>query len=122
MPKLRSWLDALEAKAIESGGTVFGKSVARLPNTSCIAMPGVGNEVQLMDFDMKGFAVSAGSACSSGRIEVSHVLTAMGIEKTLAGSAIRVSTGWATTEEDIVRFGDSRSQLQMRLKPNQKTA
>ena len=63
------------------GATVFGKSSQRLPNTSCVAMPGVSNEVQLMDFDLKGFAVSAGSACSSGRIEVSHVLAAMGVPK-----------------------------------------
>jgi len=88
----------------EGEGIALGQSAPRLPNTSCIAMPGVSNEVQLMNFDLGGFAVSAGSACSSGRIEGSHVLAAMGVSKDLAGSAIRVSGGWKTTEEDIISF------------------
>jgi len=102
MKKVRGWLDALE-----EGQTVFGKSAPRLPNTSCIVMPGVGNEVQLMDFDLKGFAVSAGSACSSGRIEPSHVLAAMQVPENVAKSAIRVSAGWKTTENDIISFADA---------------
>ncbi len=102
--QVRHWLDAMEAEMEASGAVVFGKGVPRLPNTTCAAMPGVGNEVQLMDFDLNGFAVSAGSACSSGRIEPSHVLLAMGVEKTLAASAIRISAGWATTEQDIRAF------------------
>lgn len=109
---LRRWLDAMEK---ELGETIFGQGIARLPNTSCIAMPGVSNEVQLMDFDLKGFAVSAGSACSSGRIEVSHVLTAMGIPKELAGCAIRVSGGWRTTEQEIQAFTQGWKQLRQRL-------
>ncbi len=120
MQKLRRWLDGMESvilserKRIEGSlrsldfaqddNIVFGKSAPRLPNTSCVAMPGVGQEVQLMDFDLKGFAVSAGSACSSGRIEVSHVLAAMGVDKGLAGNAIRISGGWATTEAEITAF------------------
>lgn len=111
MKKLRGWLDALE-----SGKTIFGAKTARLPNTSCIAMPGVSNEVQLMDFDMKGFAISAGSACSSGRIEPSHVLLAMGTPKELAASAIRVSAGWATTQQDIETFTTSWEALNQRLR------
>jgi cysteine desulfurase len=111
MRKLRGWLDMMEQQMAD----VFGASAARLPNTSCVAMPGVSNEVQLMDFDLKGFAVSAGSACSSGRIEVSHVLTAMGISKPLASSAIRISGGWATTEDDIKAFTETWQQVQQRL-------
>jgi cysteine desulfurase len=104
MKNLRLWLDAMEVDMQALNGAVFGKSAPRLPNTSCVTMPGVGNEVQLMDFDLKGFAVSAGSACSSGRIEVSHVLTAMGIDKNRASQAIRISGGWATTEAEIAAF------------------
>jgi len=122
MKDVRFWLDTLESRILAQGGQVFGKQAARLPNTSCIAMPGVGNEIQLMDFDMKGFAVSAGSACSSGRIEGSHVLTAMGVDKTLAGSAIRISGGWQTTQNDIDALYDVWSQLQMRLKNKKKAS
>ena len=108
MRQVRGWLEVMEAALLPppegEGAVIFGASAPRLPNTSCIAMPGVSNEVQLMDFDLKGFAVSAGSACSSGRIEGSHVLAAMGVEKGLIGSAIRVSTGWGTIEEDIRQF------------------
>lgn len=99
MKNLRAWLDEFE-----TGKTIFSKNVARLPNTSCVMMPGVNNETQLIDFDLKGFAVSAGSACSSGRIEVSHVLTAMGVPEKDAKCAIRVSGGWGTQKEEIVAF------------------
>lgn len=104
MTQLRGWLDAMEASLTEQGGVVFGAGTARLPNTSCVGMPGVGNEVQLMDFDLNGFAVSAGSACSSGRIDSSHVLAAMGVEKELARTAIRVSAGWGTKKDEIDAF------------------
>lgn len=99
MQQLRAWLDAMEQKL--SHAAVFARGAARLPNTSCLAVPGTTQEVQLMKLDLKGFAVSAGSACSSGRIEPSHVLLAMGVEKPLAGSAIRISGGWNTTREEI---------------------
>jgi cysteine desulfurase len=122
MRDIRLWLDNMEREIIEQGGIVFGKDTQRLPNTSCIAMPGVGNEVQLMDFDLKGIAISAGSACSSGRIEVSHVLTSMGVEKPLAASAIRVSAGWQTSQADIARFCELWIQMRMRLNNKQKIA
>ncbi|MDE3060895.1 MAG: cysteine desulfurase [Pseudomonadota bacterium] len=115
MQRLRRWLDGMEQEMEAGGGAVFGKDAPRLPNTSCIAMPGVSNEVQLMDFDLKGFAVSAGSACSSARVEVSHVLLAMGVPKALASSAIRVSGGWATTEQEIRRFAEAWQQMAARL-------
>ena len=111
MKKLRGWLDAMERET----ANIIGGQVPRLPNTSSIAMPGVSNEVQLMDFDLKGFAVSAGSACSSGRIEPSHVLLAVGVPKELAASAIRVSGGWQTTEGDIRSFTEAWKQLYSRL-------
>ncbi|MDX1974912.1 MAG: cysteine desulfurase family protein [Rickettsiales bacterium] len=100
----RQWLSTMEQAFIQRGALVLGTGASRLPNTSCVVMPGISQETQLMDFDLAGFAVSAGSACSSGRIEPSHVLLAMGIDKKLAGSAIRVSLGWDTKEEEIHAF------------------
>ena len=94
MNALRHWLDALEALP---GMVAFGTQAPRLPNTSCIAIAGITQEVLLMKLDLQGISVSAGSACSSGRIEPSHVLTAMGVDKAVAGSAIRISAGWNST-------------------------
>ncbi len=96
-------------------GIIFGASASRLPNTSCVAMLGVGQEVQLMDFDLKGFAVSVGSACSSGRIETSHVLAAMGVSKPLASCAVRISGGWQTKEQEIKAFTEAWQGLYGRL-------
>jgi len=115
MQKLRTWLDAMEKQMLQAGGVVFGGDAQRLPNTSCVAMPYVGNEVQLIDFDLNNYAVSAGSACSSGRIEKSHVLLAMGVAPELAACAIRVSAGWNTTEDEIKKFTESWLRLAGRL-------
>ncbi len=78
----------------------------QLPNTLMITMPGVTAETQLMYFDLSGFAVSAGSACSSGRIEPSSVLLAMGVDSADAACAIRVSLGWGTTDIEINAFAE----------------
>jgi cysteine desulfurase len=83
---------------------VFGATAPRLPNTSCIAMPGVAAETQVIAFDLAGIAVSAGAACSSGRVTRSGVLAAMGIGDDLASTAIRVSLGWTNGEADVERF------------------
>ncbi len=95
---------------------VFGSDAARLPNTSCIAMPGVSAETQLMAFDLAGIAVSAGSACSSGKVRVSHVLSAMGVDPEIARTAIRVSLGWTNGEPDIERFAAAWSELYARTR------
>lgn len=84
--------------------TIFGADAERLSNTSCIALPGVSAESQLMVFDLAGIMVSSGSACSSGKVAKSHVLAAMGVAEDVAETAIRVSLGWTTTEADIDRF------------------
>lgn len=105
--RARAWLDTMEAELCARGAVVFGGEAPRLPNTSCIAMPDVPSETQLMKFDLAGFAVSAGSACSSGRIEPSHVLKAMGVAESDAQSAIRVSLGWKTKEKDVTSFSDT---------------
>lgn len=107
---LRLRLDALETACADSAGEaglsdiIAGKAAPRLPNTSCILLPGVAAETQLIRFDLEHIAVSAGSACSSGRVEVSHVLRAMGMAQDRAASAVRVSGGWNTTQEDLDAF------------------
>ena len=67
-------------------------------------MPGVKGETQVMHFDLASICVSSGSACSSGKVKVSHVLNAMGYEDDIAASSVRVSLGYKTTEEDVERF------------------
>ncbi|MHA3915038.1 cysteine desulfurase family protein [Halovulum sp. GXIMD14793] len=83
---------------------IFGKDVARLPNTSCFAIPGWKGETQVMQMDLAGYAISAGSACSSGKVKESRVLRAMGFDSETASSAIRVSLGPTTTEDEIMGF------------------
>jgi cysteine desulfurase len=96
---------------------VFGAGAGRLPGTSCIAMPGVAATTQLMAFDLAGIAISAGSACSSGKVQSSHVLAAMGVDNKEAASAVRVSLGWTTVAADIARFIAAWSDLYHRLSP-----
>jgi cysteine desulfurase len=94
-----------EALASAAAATIFvGKGARRLPNTTCFAVPGWKGETQVMQMDLAGFAVSAGSACSSGKVRASRVLTAMGFDEGLAGQAIRVSIGPGVTEDDVLRF------------------
>lgn len=104
--KLRTILEnAIAAAAPE---TIFvGNGAQRLPNTSCFALPGWKGETQVMQMDLAGFAISAGSACSSGKVRASRVLRAMGFDDDVAGSAIRVSLGPTTREEDVLRFAEA---------------
>ncbi|MCE8546401.1 cysteine desulfurase [Ruegeria pomeroyi] len=104
--KLRNILEnALEAGA---KSTIFvGKGRPRLPNTLCLATPGWKGETQVMQMDLAGFAISAGSACSSGKVRASAVLQAMGFDEATATSAIRVSLGPETTETDVLRFAEA---------------
>ena len=114
--RTRRLRDRLEAQiaAMAPTAPVFGRRAARLPNTSCLAMPGVSNQTQLIDFDLAGIAVSAGSACSSGKVGPSHVLAAMGVDPAEAACAIRVSLGWASTDDDIDRFVAAWAELYSR--------
>lgn len=82
---------------------IFAAESPRLANTSCVAMPGVGAETQVMAFDLAGVAVSSGSACSSGKVAPSHVLAAMGVPPDLAASALRVSLGWNSAPDALDR-------------------
>lgn len=77
--------------------------VDRLPNTSCLALPGVAAETAVIALDLAGVAVSAGSACSSGKVQASHVLGAMGVPERIARAAFRLSFGWSSGEEDVDR-------------------
>jgi cysteine desulfurase len=104
--EIRDILETSIATAAEQ--TIFvGKDVSRLPNTSCLVTPGWKGETQVMQMDLAGFAISAGSACSSGKVRASRVLTAMGYDEVTAASAIRVSLGPDVTEEDVLRFAEA---------------
>ena len=98
--------DAMELRlmAIEPEAVRFGAERPRLPNTTSIALPGLASELQVMALDLAGIGVSAGSACSSGKVRPSHVLGAMGAGPELARSAIRISLGRDTNPEDIDRL------------------
>ncbi|NIA68796.1 cysteine desulfurase [Pelagibius litoralis] len=98
--------DSLEtgAQTIAPEVRVFGAESARLANTSCLALAGMAAETQIMALDLAGVAVSAGAACSSGKVRPSHVLTAMGASAGEAASAIRVSLGWRSSTDDVDRF------------------
>jgi cysteine desulfurase len=97
--------DALHTGAHQ---TIFvGKDVARLPNTVNLVSPGWKGETQVMQMDLAGFAVSAGSACSSGKVRGSQVLVAMGFGDDAAASALRVSLGPGVTEDDVLRFAEA---------------
>lgn len=111
--------DELEKKAlaIVPDASVLSAKVERLPNTSCIAVPGVKAETLVIGLDLAGVAVSSGAACSSGKVEASHVLSAMGVPEDVAQGAIRVSLGFATGRDDIESFLKAFAELIGRLRP-----
>ena len=103
-----AWMTYLQQR-LETGlsafpGTViFSSDVPRLPNTTLVSAPGLKAETAVISFDLEGIAVSSGSACSSGKVQPSHVLQAMKVDPALVPGAIRISLGWETTEADIDR-------------------
>jgi cysteine desulfurase len=110
--------DAAERQMLAAvPGRVFGAGAMRLPNTLCIAMSGVAASTQVMALDLAGVMVSAGSACSSGKVRRSHVLSAMGAGDD-AECAIRVSLGWSTTQADIDRLVEAWAALYARSRAN----
>ena len=102
-PTIRQYQDEIAAFCESRGAILVGKSAPRLANTLCLAYPGIRADTQLIALDMVGFAVSAGSACSSGKVAQSHVLLAMGMAE-LAGQAIRVSLPWNVEAQHIPAF------------------
>lgn len=101
----------VELQKIASDVRIFGTSAERLPNTSCFAVAGVAAETQVIALDLAGVAVSAGAACSSGKVRTSRALRAMGVPEDAASCAIRVSLGWNTRRADIERFLGAWSEL-----------
>ena len=116
--------DALERRilAVSPETRIFGAGAGRLPNTSCLTMPGMASETQVMALDLAGVAVSAGSACSSGKVQASHVLAAMNADPAQAASAIRASLGWNSTAQDVDRFVDAWTALHVRAEAGQGVA
>jgi cysteine desulfurase len=107
--RLRTLRDETEAhiRRIAPEAVVMAATTEKLPNTLAFAIPGLRAETALIAFDLEGIALSSGSACSSGKVKRSHVLDAMGVEPTLAEGVLRVSLGWTTTKEDVIRFAEA---------------
>jgi cysteine desulfurase len=103
VPRMRALRDKLEAaiKAATPEAVIFGGEAERLPNTTLFGVPGMKAETAVIAFDLEGVAVSSGAACSSGKVSPSHVLAAMGVVPELARSAIRVSLGYSTSDEEV---------------------
>ena len=122
--ELETWsrIAALRAQAearlvtVAPDATVYGAAGARLPNTICISMPRVPASTQVMALDLAGVMVSAGAACSSGKVRRSHVLDAMGVAERDAECAIRISLGWNTTAADIDQLVEAWGALYARTR------
>lgn len=122
--KLAAWRDALEARLQQAApeAVIFGQDAVRVANTSNIGLPGIAANTQLMNLDIEGIAVSSGSACSSGTVKPSHVLEAMGVSADLSSHALRISMGWATTEDDVNKLAEAWLKMYDRVKDKIKKA
>ena len=109
--------DRLEAalREVVPAAQVFGAGAARLGNTTCISMPGVRAETQVMALDLAGICVSAGAACSSGKVTRSATLAAMGVDIAVADTALRISLGWNSAQDDIERLIAAWRELYIRV-------
>ena len=114
--RLSGWRDAFEARLCEAAPEVkvFGAAAPRVANTSCVAWASAPSETQVMAMDLAGFCISAGSACSSGKVTPSHVLSAMGASPQEAGGALRISLGWDSRESDLTDFAEAWLQFYRR--------
>jgi len=103
---VRPLRDRLESalKRVAPDAWIAAENAPRLPNTTCVAVPGLHGETLVIAMDLEGIAVSAGSACSSGKVERSHVLDAMGMDNETASGAIRISLGWNSSDAEVERF------------------
>ncbi len=103
---MRRLRDSLEAglKAISPDAVIFGAGAERLPNTTLFTVEGLKAETAVIGFDLEGIAVSSGAACSSGKVQSSHVLAAMGVSPPLSRGAVRLSLGWGSRESDVEMF------------------
>lgn len=114
MLDLRDYLEA-GLRAVTPDVVVFGETVERLANTTCFALPGMRAETALIALDLEGFALSSGSACSSGKVRSSHVLSAMAVPESCRAGALRLSTGPQTSRSDIDSFLSAWKRLSERL-------
>lgn len=116
MARVGALRDRLErdVRAATPAAVVIGEQASRLPNTSSLALAGTTAEMLVIALDLAGIAVSAGAACSSGKVGTSHVAAAMGLDPRLARAAIRVSLGWTTTERDVAAFVAAWSNITAR--------
>src|SRR5579862_6455217 len=114
--------DSLETglRTISPQAMIFSAGAERLPNTTLFAVPGMKAETAVIAFDLEGFAVSSGAACSSGKVQPSHVLAAMGVSPPLTRGAVRVSLGWSTTAADVERFLGAWRKLATTLSKEQR--
>jgi cysteine desulfurase len=114
--RVRALRDRVEAEmlAVTPSAVAIGAGAERLPNTACVALPGASAETLVIALDLAGVAVSAGAACSSGKVGTSHVLEAMGLEPALARAAIRVSLGCGSTEQDVTAFANAWAHVTAR--------
>ncbi len=119
-PRIQGLRDRFEEELLKRTpeARIIGRTVPRLPNTSCIVMPALPADLLLMNLDLMGIAVSSGSACSSGKVKPSHVLSAMGLSADEASSALRFSFGPEFQEEELMRILDAWAALTQRLKRN----
>jgi cysteine desulfurase len=121
VPQQMIMRDELQARLLAAAGNdveVIGHKALRVANTLCIAMGNISSETQVMAMDLGGVAVSAGSACSSGKVKASHVLRAMGYADDVAGSAMRISIGWDTKPADLEKCHDVWASLYQRTRKN----
>jgi cysteine desulfurase len=104
MGRLAALRRRLESGIVEAGGVVIASDSPRISTIGAVSLPGASSASLLVQFDLAGFAVSAGSACSSGKMKKSRVLEAMGVPEDIAGGFLRISFGPATSDEDIDAF------------------
>jgi cysteine desulfurase len=118
MARVRVLRDRLEREllALSPSAVVIGADTERLPNTTNVAVPGMSAETLVIALDLAGIAVSAGAACSSGKVGASHVLEAMGLAPLLARAAVRVSLGWESTERDVTAFIEAWNTIATRTR------
>jgi cysteine desulfurase len=116
MARVKALRDRLETevRALAPEAVIVAAEADRLPNTSSIALPGTAAETLVIALDLAGIAVSAGAACSSGKVGTSHVLEAMGVAPGIARAAIRVSLGWTSTEADVSAFVEAWAHVALR--------
>jgi cysteine desulfurase len=123
-PRLARLRDRLQERLQNIAGSdavIIGADAPRTSNTLCIALSGVSSETQVMSLDLAGVAVSAGAACSSGKVKASHVLRAMGYGDEIASSALRISLGWDSNDQDIARCAEAWGQLYARTQPSRQS-